>query len=68
MVGKDLGGDLGQIPYFSGEEMGSRELEWSVQVNIATWSKIKDREHNPFKKCFHLYVMYLILTKLWKVG
>lgn len=47
-VGKGLGGELSQISHFSDEEMGSRELEWSVQANTAAWNKIEASQLDDF--------------------
>lgn len=47
-VGKGLGGELSQISHFSDEEMGSRELEWSVQTNTAAWNKIEASQLDDF--------------------
>lgn len=47
-VGKGLGGELSQISHFSDEEMGSRELEWSVKANTAAWNKIEASQLDDF--------------------
>lgn len=52
---KHLGGDQDQIRHFIDEEMDSRVLELSVQVNTATWSRFKVTGFDTFKSSFILY-------------